>query len=81
MIAIRWGLVGVALLLGACGERPPMQSTQQGYRGTGMVDIQNPRLVAARAAAQPIVDRIPEVTRGLPAIGRAALQRLHDEHA
>ena len=55
MIAIRWGLVGVALLLGACGERPPMQSTQQGYRGTGMVDIQNPRLVAARAAAQPPV--------------------------
>lgn len=55
MNAIRWGLVGAALVLGACGERPPMQSTQQGYRGTGMVDIQNPRLVAARAAAQPAV--------------------------
>ena len=55
MNPIRWGLVGAALVLGACGERPPMQSTQQGYRGTGMVDIQNPRLVAARAAAQPAV--------------------------
>ncbi len=29
-------------LLSAC-ERPPMQSAQQGYRGTGMQDVQNPR--------------------------------------
>jgi photosynthetic reaction center cytochrome c subunit len=27
-----------------------MQSTQQGYRGTGMVQVDNPRIVAAAAA-------------------------------
>ncbi len=59
MNVIRWSLLGAALVLGACGERPPMQTTQQGYRGTGMVDIQNPRLVAARAAAQPVVPDSP----------------------
>lgn len=30
------------LVLAAC-ERPPVDSTQTGYRGTGMADIQNPR--------------------------------------
>ncbi len=39
-------------LLSAC-ERPPMQSTQQGYRGTGMQQVDNPRIVAAAKAALP----------------------------
>ncbi len=30
------------LLLSAC-ERPPIETTQTGYRGTAMVDVQNPR--------------------------------------
>ena len=47
-------LVATALLLTAC-ERPPMQSTQLGYRGTGMVQIDNPRILAAQAAARPAV--------------------------
>lgn len=32
-------------------ERPPMDSKQQGYRGTGMVQIDNPRMAAKRNAA------------------------------
>lgn len=32
-------------------ERPPMDSTQQGYRGTGMVEVENPRTVAKKMAA------------------------------
>jgi photosynthetic reaction center cytochrome c subunit len=35
------------LLLVAC-ERPPVDSVQHGYRGTGMVQVYNPRTVAAQ---------------------------------
>ncbi len=38
------------MALAACWERPPMESKQQGYRGTGMVQISNPRTVAETAA-------------------------------
>ncbi len=55
-------------LLAAC-ERPPMQSTQQGYRGTGMVQIDNPRLKAAQEAARP---PIPAVTPPAPTEGPKA---------
>lgn len=51
-------LCGGLLLLAAC-ERPSMQSTQQGYRGTGMVDIKNPRIAAAQKAALPAVPEVP----------------------
>jgi photosynthetic reaction center cytochrome c subunit len=51
-------LIGTAFLLAAC-ERPPVKSTQQGYRGTGMVQIDNPRIQAAAAAAQPEVPVLP----------------------
>jgi photosynthetic reaction center cytochrome c subunit len=43
------GLVLVAAsvaLLAACGERPPVETKQTGYRGTGMVEIDNPRIKA-----------------------------------
>ena len=32
----------MAVVLVGC-ERPPVDSTQLGYRGTGMIDVQNPR--------------------------------------
>jgi photosynthetic reaction center cytochrome c subunit len=35
-------------------ERPPMQSTQLGYRGTAMVEIDNPRTVALLAALNKV---------------------------
>jgi photosynthetic reaction center cytochrome c subunit len=44
--------LSIGLWLTAC-ERFPVQSTQQGYRGTGMVQIDNPRILAAAAAARP----------------------------
>jgi photosynthetic reaction center cytochrome c subunit len=47
-------VMGLALALLAGCERPPVQSTQQGFRGTGMVQIDNPRVVAAREAALPV---------------------------
>jgi photosynthetic reaction center cytochrome c subunit len=60
--------LSLALLLAAC-ERPPMQSTQQGYRGTGMAQIDNPRLLAAQQAAQPA---LPEVPPPIPGDGPKA---------
>ena len=41
-------VAGVALLAGC--ERPPMDSVQNGYRGTGMVEVYNPSKVAAMDA-------------------------------
>ncbi len=56
------------LALAAC-ERPPMQSTQQGYRGTGMQQVDNPRLLAAQKAALP---PLPELPPPAPADGPKA---------
>lgn len=38
----RFLLLLPVLVLTAC-ERPPIETTQMGYRGTGIVDVQNPR--------------------------------------
>jgi photosynthetic reaction center cytochrome c subunit len=47
-----------ATLLTAC-ERPPMQSQQLGYRGTGMQQVDNPRLLAAQKAQLPALPDLP----------------------
>ena len=48
--------IGVATLLAIPmmlqWERPPMDSVQQGYRGNGMVQIDNPRMMAIKKAAK-----------------------------
>ncbi len=53
--------------LAAC-ERPPMQSEQSGYRGTGMVQVVNPRTLDDRAAA----NTVPMATPMAPAAGPKA---------
>jgi photosynthetic reaction center cytochrome c subunit len=59
MISRKLFSLGVVLaaagLLSAC-ERPQPDSLQQGYRGTGMVQVDNPRLLAARAEANVVPD-------------------------
>jgi photosynthetic reaction center cytochrome c subunit len=57
MKAIVVTLIAAALLT-AC-ERPPMKSTQQGYRGTGMQQVDNPRILAAQKAALPPLPELP----------------------
>lgn len=61
---IRFSLIaGLALLAGLAGcERPPMESVQTGYRGTGMVQVYNPRTLEANAA-------LHEAPPSLPAAG------------
>ncbi|MGC4394562.1 photosynthetic reaction center cytochrome PufC [Hydrogenophaga sp. T2] len=63
-------LVLVALLLAAC-ERPPIDTVQRGARGTGMVQVYNPRTLAAQIPAnQPPADApaVPAVP-GAPLAG------------
>jgi len=55
------GLAALVLLAGC--ERPPMETTQQGFRGTAMQQTDNPRILAAQRAALPAV---PADTPALP---------------
>jgi photosynthetic reaction center cytochrome c subunit len=50
-------------------ERPPMDSIQRGYRGTGMAQIYNPRFVAAELAANKIPASLPPLGTGGPKAG------------
>ncbi len=45
--------LGSLVLLTAC-ERPPMESVQHGYRGTGMVQVYNPRILEDVVAANQV---------------------------
>jgi photosynthetic reaction center cytochrome c subunit len=45
-------LAASVLLLAGC-ERPPVETSQQGFRGTGMQNTVNPRIAAKDAAARP----------------------------
>jgi photosynthetic reaction center cytochrome c subunit len=46
-------VAGLALLAG-CGERPPIDTQQLGYRGTGMEQNSNPRIKAKLVAANQL---------------------------
>jgi photosynthetic reaction center cytochrome c subunit len=61
-------LLTIAMLVMPGWERPPMQSEQLGYRGLGMVEIDNPRTQAARAP----LNQLPEVVPAVPAGGPPA---------
>ena len=58
--------IAAGLLLSAC-ERPPVDTVQRGYRGTGMEQVYNPRIVAAQAAANAAPADSPMVPPGGPA--------------
>jgi photosynthetic reaction center cytochrome c subunit len=46
-IGLRLALLALAVFLVGC-ERPGMDSVQRGYRGTGIVQVYNPRIVEAK---------------------------------
>ena len=62
--------IGVATLLAIPmmlqWERPPMDTTQQGYRGTGMVQVDNPRMVAVKQAATTVPEASDQAETGGP---------------
>ena len=55
----------LATTLAGC-ERPPVQSTQIGYRGTAMGQVSNPRVVEPLKAAQNVPAALPESGGGGP---------------
>jgi photosynthetic reaction center cytochrome c subunit len=67
-ISIAVAVVVTALIVVLTFERPPMQSEQRGFRGLGMVQVDNPRTVAAQQAA----NRVPEAVAPVPAGGPPA---------
>lgn len=58
--------VGAALLVAACGERPPVDTVQRGYRGLGMVQVSNPRMIADKEVTNVVPAPIPPVPAGGP---------------
>ena len=63
-------LLAAAMLLMPQYSRPPIESEQIGYRGTGMVDVINPREEAALLAANVVTPpQIPLITAGPKARG------------
>lgn len=61
----KWLFVAVLAALVGC-ERPPVESTQAGYRGTGMVQLQNPRLGTGEDG---FPDALPAVSASGPRAG------------
>jgi photosynthetic reaction center cytochrome c subunit len=60
-------LLGAMIVLSGC-ERPAFQKAQNGFRGTAMVDIQNPRINADKAK----LNELPPSTGLAPAEGEKA---------
>ncbi len=57
-------VLAVALLAGC--ERPPVDSKQTGFRGTGMVAVSNPRIQAELAARNALPPSIPAIPGDAP---------------
>ena len=62
-------LLASALLLSGC-ERPPIDSVQHGYRGTGMVQVYNPRTLEAQAANNDVPMALPAAGNEGPKAGQ-----------
>jgi photosynthetic reaction center cytochrome c subunit len=58
------GLCAAALLAGC--ERPPVDTVQRGFRGTGMVEVYNPRSVEAKIPANTMPEPLAAVPAGGP---------------
>ncbi|MGY0195752.1 photosynthetic reaction center cytochrome PufC [Leptothrix sp. BB-4] len=57
-------LIGLTLLAGC--ERPPVNTVQRGYRGTGMEQVYNPRTLAQQASLNAAPDAIPPASSDGP---------------
>jgi photosynthetic reaction center cytochrome c subunit len=55
-------LLAAGLLVSAC-EKPPIDTVQGGFRGTGMVHVSNPRIVETQASVNAVPAALPAVPR------------------
>ncbi len=58
-------IAGLVMLLSGC-ERPPMESVQHGYRGTGMVQVYNPRALEVQMQANEVPPGMPPMDAAGP---------------
>lgn len=63
--SIKLAALGALALLSGC-ERPPMDTVQHGYRGTGMVQVYNPRTMEGVIAANQPPPSQPAAPREAP---------------
>ena len=73
------------VLLAFTFERPVVNSVQLGFRGTGEQQVVNPRLAAARFAAQPLPtpidqadasgDRASSIYENVPVLGHLSIEQ------
>lgn len=58
----------LALALAACGEHPPVETVQTGFRGTGMEQVYNPRVLKEKfdSTAEAIPQDLPPLPRAAP---------------
>ena len=63
---LTWVALSAATLLAGC-ERPPIEAVQHGFRGTGMVQVYNPRIVAKDIENHVVPDPVPAAAPGGPA--------------
>jgi len=58
----------LALALAACGEHPPVETVQTGFRGTGMEQVYNPRVLKEKfdSTAAAIPQDIPPIPQAAP---------------
>jgi photosynthetic reaction center cytochrome c subunit len=61
--------VSAVMLLSGC-ERPPIESVQHGYRGTGMVQVYNPRTVEASQDIHTAPVSLPQASGDGPLAGK-----------
>ena len=61
--------LGSLVLLSGC-ERPPMETVQHGYRGTGMVIVNNPRTQAELVKANVVPESLPAASPDGPKAGQ-----------
>lgn len=62
-------IVGVSSLLLVGCEKPPPESVQRGYRGTGMELLASPDSLAEKVAANEVPEAIPQVPAAGPKAG------------
>jgi photosynthetic reaction center cytochrome c subunit len=62
-------LLVIAMLFTAGWNHPPVEAVQQGYRGLGMVAINNPGNLATKVAANQIPAALPAAPEGGPTAG------------
>jgi len=59
VVSLAIGAFGAAAVVFTSFERPPVDATQRGYRGTGMVEIDNPRTTAINVARNRMPESLP----------------------